>query len=202
MSILVVIIILLVLIIIYSHVPQDATVRVKLEDGRVLQVLKRERSMQAARLLGSILDKIIILLARLKESINKYSEYPVLTRRIRALLKHFNSDEVIEKTTGNPTALTVGKGRKMYICLRNANGAFIDENIIMFVVLHECAHVMHYDGWGHETNFWVVFKFLLGEAISAGIYTPVNYYNSPTMYCGLKVAYNPYYDAGLPSALY
>lgn len=61
------------------------------------------------------------------------------------------------------------------------------------------AHIGNYNGWGHKQRFWQVFKFFLQEATASGIYTPRDYEKSPDWYCGLDVAYNPYFDKSVAS---
>ena len=43
-------------------------------------------------------------------------------------------------------------------------------------------------------NFGKHLNLFLGEAKESGIHEPKNYALAPTMYCGLKIDYNPYFD--------
>jgi hypothetical protein len=97
------------------------------------------------------------------------------------------------------TSYTEDKGRVLAICLRDPSTGkqqFHDRDLIKFVNLHELAHIGSV-GWGHQDEFWTIFKFLLQEARKIGIYTPTNYAAQPVNYCGLDVSYNPLYDASL-----
>ena len=60
----------------------------------------------------------------------------------------------------------------------------------MFVAIHELAHIMT-DETGHTPKFWNNMKYLLLEASSIGIYSPVDYSNNPVMYCGMKIDSSP-----------
>jgi hypothetical protein len=119
---------------------------------------------------------------------------------IYALTHGYNPDVFYENAPGGDgTAYTMNKGEKMYICLRDINNheQLIDEHILLFVMLHEMSHIGNYNGWGHDTRFWEVFKFILHEAVESGIYEVRDYSIRPQNYCGLEITYNPLLDNGL-----
>ena len=60
----------------------------------------------------------------------------------------------------------------------------------MFVAIHELSHMMSID-MGHTKEFWDNMKYLLNEASKLGIYSPVDYYKNPVMYCGMKIDNTP-----------
>ena len=122
---------------------------------------------------------------------------------VEALLKNYNPEVFYENdpAQSNETSYTVNKGEAMYICLRKKSDPrqFENEETIFFVMLHECAHIANYNGWGHDTRFWTIFKFLLQEAVEAGVYHPIDYAKYPQPYCSIEVYYQPLYDDGLAS---
>lgn len=65
---------------------------------------------------------------------------------------------------------TINK-KKVYLCLRDENGEYYNDNMLMFVLLHEMAHVMC-DEIGHTAKFQQIFQQLLDEASSMKIYDP------------------------------
>jgi hypothetical protein len=121
-----------------------------------------------------------------------------LYRRVENLLDRYNPEQFYENDPkmSSKTSYTINKGDKMHICLRDRNNPdkLIDPNLLMFVHLHECAHIANYNNIGHEPQFWEVFKFILHEAVLAGIYTPVDYSKAPMDFCGLHVNHNPLFD--------
>lgn len=121
---------------------------------------------------------------------------------VNTLLDNYNPDEFYENDprTSSDTSYTINKGDSMYICLRKKDNPYTleDEELTFFVMIHECAHIANYNGWGHDDRFWTVFKFLLHEADQAGVYHPVDYGLNPQVYCGLKVYYSPLHDKSLP----
>lgn len=115
------------------------------------------------------------------------------------LLRGFNYEEVHENLPSDPssTAYSLDKGRKIMLCLREVRAPhnMIDINTLMFVILHEAAHIANWEEWGHGANFWSTFKFLLTEAARIGIYAPINYARAPRDYCGFRLDHNPLFDA-------
>jgi hypothetical protein len=133
------------------------------------------------------------------------SQLPYLGERIIQLMNNYNVDQIYEISPLNPsgsTSYTENKGEKLVLCLRKkeANGEnkheLHDVNTIMFVVLHELTHIMN-DQWGHKEQYWRMFKFIILNAMEAGVYKPVDYAKNPVVYCGMKITYSPYYDEHL-----
>jgi signal peptidase I len=148
----------------------------------------------------------------LKESVNILSE---INKRIEKLINHLdmnfkNSSKYyfIKKLKDNYsssvlseaaidsryTTYTINK-QEMHICLRtrDINEDIYDINLLMYVVLHELAHLCNYDknGYpiqGHGEEFRMIFKFLLTESIKIGIYEYENYNKSPKEYCGIQIS--------------
>ncbi len=124
-------------------------------------------------------------------------------RAVNALVDNYNPDMIFENNpmTSAETSYTISKGVSMHICLRNRDQPTIlsDENLLFFTHLHEMSHIADYQSWGHELSFWRVFKFILHEAALGGFYTPVDYAKHPAVFCGLKIDYQPLYDAALPA---
>jgi len=115
-----------------------------------------------------------------------------------ALLDNYNPEEIYETDPRDSeyTSYTVDKGRRMHLCLRSKNAPYdhIDVNTMMFVKLHEMAHVANYDGIQHTERFWVLFRRMLEDAADAGVYRPHNYDWYPVDYCGMIINYQPMYD--------
>lgn len=122
---------------------------------------------------------------------------------IETLMDNYDPDVFYENDpmTSNDTSYTMNKGDAMYIGLRQKEDPtkFENEDTIFFVMLHECAHIANYNGWGHDDRFWTVFKFLLHEAVEAGVYTPVDYAKYPERYISISVYYQPLHDNSLPN---
>jgi hypothetical protein len=115
---------------------------------------------------------------------------------VMRLVKNFNPTKISETLpTSEYTAYSENKGEKLAFCLNTTKNGdkLIDINTLMFVALHELAHIMT-KSEGHKQIFWQHFKFLLTEAKEINIYTPVDYKKNPEPYCGMKITDNPLYD--------
>lgn len=148
----------------------------------------------------------------LKESANVLSEINVrVTKLIQHLQKKYNNDtsknywikHLINNYKANIlseaaidsryTTFTVDK-QDMHICLRSrdASEKIYNINLLMYVVLHELAHLCNYDRYdypiqGHGPEFVDIFKTLVSEAVNIGIYEYIDYARAPQEYCGIMI---------------
>lgn len=126
-----------------------------------------------------------------------------LKMRATSMIRNYNPDVLSENDPkmSSETSYTVAKGRQMLMCVRQRDNPNVlsDPNTLMFTHLHELAHIANYNGWGHGPDFWTTFKWVLKDAVAAGVYTPVDYVKNPIMFCGLNINYQPLYDGKLPS---
>ena len=115
----------------------------------------------------------------------------------KKLIDGFNPKKVFETLpTSEHTAYSENKGEKLAFCLnsgKNNENKLIDENTLTFVALHELTHIGTTE-IGHTPTYWQNFKFILENAVNAGIYNPVDYKKKPSGYCGMTISDNPYYD--------
>lgn len=76
---------------------------------------------------------------------------------------------------------TINK-RKIYICLKDENGDYYQRNMLVYVILHEFAHVLC-DEIGHTELFFDIFNGILNQAAKKGLYDP----SIPPLekYCGM-----------------
>ncbi len=77
--------------------------------------------------------------------------------------------EDIKLYRGNKS-YTINK-EKVFICLKDENQKYYNNNMLMFVLLHELAHVLC-DEIGHTNKFHEIFDALIMEASKDGIYNP------------------------------
>jgi len=100
------------------------------------------------------------------------------------------------------TSFVFDKGDLMSLCIRcskdKTKTCFHQENDLMFVTIHELAHVAaNVDQ--HPYRFWRIFKWLLKEAIETkDIYYKQDYDTNPVIYCDtLEINYQPLNDGNL-----
>ena len=113
-------------------------------------------------------------------------------KAIERLNDKFDPKNVTENIPGSMhVAYSVNKGDELSICLREKDtNRFIDKNTVRFVAIHEISHIMSQSS-GHSDEFWDNMRFLLEKAVERGIYTPVNYEETPVKYCGVKITDSP-----------
>jgi hypothetical protein len=73
----------------------------------------------------------------------------------------------LEFFAGNKS-YTINK-QKVYLCLKDENDEYYDDNMLMYVALHELAHVLC-DEIGHTEKFKKIFEDLLVDAENKGVY--------------------------------
>jgi hypothetical protein len=135
-------------------------------------------------------DKLAVINQKVIQLINCLSDSD--RENIERLKKRYNPDKLSETGIGAKyKSYSVNKGEEIAICVRQTNNTMIDDNTIMFVVIHELAHVITISV-GHTKEFWDNMKYLLEEGEKCGVYQPIDYSKSPATYCGMKIESTPY----------
>tara|TARA_Y100000992_G_scaffold301585_2_gene272869 strand:+ start:1214 stop:1807 length:594 start_codon:yes stop_codon:yes gene_type:complete len=158
-------------------------------DGNKYCVRDREKVKSAADRLARTVTKCKSLITFMQD---KHPENDITKR----LVDGFNPKKVMETLpTSEHTAYSENKGEKLAFCLNASKNSenLIDENTLTFVALHELSHIGTLEV-GHTPTYWQNFKFILENAVEAGIYDPVDYKKKPMGYCGMTITDNPYYD--------
>jgi hypothetical protein len=165
-----------------------------------------KNSKDAIKLMSDINERMLLFLTHIQkkymvfatdeEKINKMSPYS--QKVLESLLRNFNYEEIHEnrppKKDNGETAYSIDKEIIM-LCLRDNKLPMnlVDINTLMFVLLHECAHIASWNTYQHPRQFWRIFKFLLHEASLVDVYIPVDYRKYPVKYCGFVIDENPYF---------
>jgi hypothetical protein len=159
-------------------------------DGDKYCVRERDNVQSAVDLLAKTTEKMVSLVEYLKK--NDPDDV-----RVKRLAKNFNSSKIVETLpTSEFTAYSENKGRKIALCLnqkKENNNHLIDEHTLMFVAIHEMAHVSS-KSIGHDKEFWENFKYLLVKADEANIHKPIDYQKNNAEYCGMTITDNPYFS--------
>jgi len=159
-------------------------------DGEKYCVRERKDIQKASDLLARTVEKMTTLVKYLDE------KYPKEKENVRRLVKNFNPKKIVETLpTSEYTAYSENKGQKIAFCLnkeKKDNENLIDPNTLMFVALHEMAHVAS-KSIGHNTEFWDNFTFLIEEAEEIQIYKPIDYSKQNAGYCGMTITSSPYF---------
>jgi predicted metal-dependent hydrolase len=144
---------------------------------------------EAANMLARIKQNIIILKDYLTENINNYDlKMQSYIKQLNRNLININISESDEYSKF--TSYSVNKGEKIVFCLRSKKKLLYnlhDLNLVMYVVLHELAHVACPE-YGHTQLFKQIFTFLTQVAIKLNLYKKIEFASSPQEYCGLTIA--------------
>ncbi len=169
------------------------TVRVQSTvDGKIYKVRDMPDKQQAANLLATLRIKLVKLCDTLEK---KYPD----KAQVKQMVQNFRSDpeRFLEATPDSEhTSSTVNKGESIHMCLRQREGpdeSLVNENVMMFVALHEFAHICT-ESIGHDSDFWNNFGWLLKEAEGMGIYQYTDFAAHPVSYCGVYITDSPRYD--------
>lgn len=153
-------------------------VRVKSSvDGRFYKVLNRTDNAQAA-------DMLATLNGHLKEVVrHMYAKYPG-DKDVATLYNRYRADALMEGAFDTKhTSYSINKGERIVLCIRQSNGDFVNMNTLLYVALHELAHVMT-PTVGHDTLFWNNMQRVVKNAT---MYKPVDYSKRPAKYCGINI---------------
>lgn len=169
-----------------------ATVKVRSTvDGREYVVRDLPDKQRAANLLAQVRQRLGTLMDNLTQSYPSKPQVQRLVQNFRA-----DPDRFLEATPdAEHTSYSVNKGEKIHLCLRQRDGTeqLVNENVMMFVALHEMAHCIT-KSVGHEPEFWNNFGWLLREAESRNLYVPTDFKAQPVTYCGVQITDAPRYD--------
>jgi len=161
-------------------------------DGRSYKVRDLPDKQEAANLMATVRIKLTKMCALLEQ---KYPD----KAQVKLIAKNFRDDpdRFMESTPdASHTSYSVNKGEEIHLCLRQragGNESLVDENVMVFVGLHELGHVCT-ESVGHGPDFWNNFGWLLKEAEANGIYRYTDFQAHPVAYCGVNITDSPRYD--------
>jgi hypothetical protein len=171
----------------YPLVPVKSTV-----DGRTYRVRDMDDKQEAANLMAKLRLKISSLCTALTK---KYPD----KKQVQLITQNFRDDpnRFLEATPDAAhTSYSVNKGEEIHLCLRQRGGQnehLVDDNVMMFVALHELSHVCT-ESVGHGPDFWNNFGWILKEAEALGYYKYTDFQSHPVSYCGVSITDSPRYD--------
>lgn len=183
------IIILLITIVgvyyLYNYYLNEGLIKVKSNiDNKEYTVQLKDDAREAADLIATIKNKLKTLLEHLEKTYGNSDD------RIIMLKKNYRPEKLSEGVdTPGYTSYSVNKGEQIVLCLRNKD-KLMDVNTMMFVVLHEFAHLAT-ESIGHTEEFWTNFKWILEESMNIGIYVRQDFKNNNVDYCGIKITSTP-----------
>ena len=174
---------------------------VNLEGGMYRTQVPLGKRIEASMILRQIDERLRKLINHLnaKYMIDIKNPLNVHAPLIANLLEDYNSKSIQEThpLEDGETSYVLTDGKILSLCIRHTDGSiyvFHDINTLTFVGLHEITHIATASS-AHSDKFWRVFKWLLIEAVTIGIYKPIDYKKYPVMYCDkINITYSPLYD--------
>jgi len=170
---------------VYNYYINEGLIKVKSKiDNEEYTVQIKEDAVEAADLIATIKVKLNTLMEHLEKTYGNKDD------RIILLNQNYRPNRLSEGVdTPGYTSYSVNKGEKIVLCLRNKD-KLVDLNTMMFVVLHEFAHLAT-ESIGHTEEFWTNFKWILEESTNIGIYVKQDFKNKNVDYCGIKITSTP-----------
>lgn len=182
-----IIIIFVILYLIYNSLYKyDNLIKIKSPiDNEYYWVREKNDKIKAANTLANIKINMKKLINYLQINQNMFPEN---LSYIKDLVRRTKKINIMETPQDEKyTSYTVNKGEKIVFCLRyKILDNIHDMNTLMYVVIHELAHVGCPE-YGHTKLFKKIFKFLLQQSIIIGIYQPIDYRINPQNYCGMTI---------------
>ena len=180
------IIVIITSYIVYVFVFDQTEMIVSNVDGKKYRVQKGQHNKTSANALATTKRKLSQLVNYMyKHNLPSAQRAQILSSRF----KHAKFREIGK--LDNSAAFTVNKGQEIRICTKDkVNGEPENLNSMMFVALHELAHVMS-DQYGHNEEFKQNFSYLTHLAVKLKLYTPENFSKEPVEYCGTKITNSP-----------
>jgi predicted metal-dependent hydrolase len=175
----------IIFIYIFLFINRNNLIYVESNSGTKFLVHKDKYKKEKANLLGKIVENLFILKNYMVKNIDKFPKYKPY---IKQLEENFSESRTVVYETdpeSNLTSYSVNKGEELSFCLKSKkSGEIHDVNLLMYVAIHEMAHIACPE-IGHGELFKKIFRKLAEEAIKIGIYKKVNFSENPVEYCGM-----------------
>lgn len=184
------IIILILLIFLYYYYTQThhypvTQVKSDIDDNFYL-VRDLPDKQDAANMLSKIKKNIFDLTNHLVKNKKNFPEYVQYIDQLQERIKNV----IIQESSDNGlyTSYSVNKGEQIVFCIRSRDNLnkLHDLNLVMYVAIHELAHVGCPE-FGHTELFKKIFAFFATEAVKIKIYTKIDFEKKNEEYCGLTI---------------
>ena len=183
--------ILIFITILYIHLETkslDVTFVKSSIDNNEYLVRNVSDKQEAANILATIRSNLTKMVKYLEKNPDEKKK-----DEIKLLIKNYRPERISESSPNNKyTSYSINKGEKIVFCIRSKDSDTKLEkmNILMFVAIHELAHLMT-ESIGHTPEFWDNMKYLLILSKKLKIDVKTDYIDGPVSYCGTKITDSP-----------
>ena len=180
-----ILVVCILLVLCYKYYTNTRTYTVSSTDSKKYITVSGDQqfTQESANVFANINSRILLLI----EYLSKNDANNNIVQRLK--YKYNNITDFIQEAIidSDNTTYTIDK-QEIHVCIRSrdAEKKIYDINLLMYVIIHELAHICN-DTVGHDTNFINIFKYLLTKAIECNVYTYENYRQAPKEYCGITI---------------
>ena len=151
-------------------------------------VINDENKHKATEILTKLVTDMYDIKNHLINNIHKYEDHKEYINLLKENFTETRTSIYENDPTSDLTSFSVNKGEELAFCLKSKKtNEYHDHNLLMYVALHEMAH-MACPEIGHGELFKKVFRFITIEAIKKGLYKKVDYNEKPVEYCGMVLS--------------
>lgn len=149
-------------------------------DGKHYKTKNNHLAQESADVLAQININLLKLISFIKSQPNQ----PEYAERLYS----FNPHAIEENILDVDTSYTLNKGSYVVFCVssRDSVNKVYDINTLMYVAIHELAHIVSISV-GHTEEFRRNFRSLLEYATKLGVYNYIDYSSNPQEYCGITI---------------
>lgn len=179
-----ILLIIIITVLIVFFIDIHVTYRINSQHSFKLKPDTNSNLREKAEILYDIKKRLNRLVEHMKT--NKVPDEETALR----LYERFKNTELRETSLFEWSAgYTINKGQEIRVCLSKLNGKY-QPNLVMFILLHEMAHIMS-ASYGHNQEFQDNMEKILKIAVAIGVYIPRDFSVNPAKYCGVVITNSP-----------
>ena len=191
-------IIMIIFFIIKIFELDESTQKIEVRKDSFITVQKRDK--ENPNIAKGVADRLYLVKKKGDEIVNYCHKRQIPNPKIANRL-HKRWSKISKKENGiretsineKSAAYVLNKGDQMRMCVRKKGNPskLEDSNTMIFVLLHELAHLMS-EKYGHGEEFQTNFSFITKKAVEQGIYKYQNFKQNSSSYCGTEITNDAY----------
>lgn len=180
--------IVVIFIYILYRIKKDRLTLVEANNNVKYMVYNDRLKRDSANKLAELIDRMFKLKNHLVDNMDKFPDYKEYIVLLRDNFDEHKTSIYENSPESDLTSYSVNKGEELAFCLKSKKtGALHDINLLMYVGMHEMAHIACPEV-GHGDLFKKIFRFIALDAINIGLYRKEDYSQNPVEYCGMTLS--------------